>query len=75
MTTNALEDVAAELVRARAKFPRPFASSHEGFAILDEECDELWDEVKANARKEVLRAEAVQVAAMAVRFIQDVCDR
>lgn len=71
-----LDEVAAELARARAKFPRPQASAHEGFAILDEERDELWDEVKDNHpdRIERMRAEAIQVAAMAIRFIEDVCD-
>ncbi|AKV03163.1 hypothetical protein AKJ09_09826 [Labilithrix luteola] len=72
-----MKDVAAELDRARAKFPRPQVSAHEGFAVLDEERDELWDEVKGNHpdRKARMRAEAIQVAAMAIRFIEDVCDR
>ena len=70
------DEVKKELAQAREKFPRPQASAHEGFAVLDEERDELWDEVKANHpdRKARMRAEAVQVAAMAIRFIEDVCD-
>ncbi len=70
-------EVSAELARARAKFPRPKDASHEAFAILNEEVDELWDEVKGNHpdRKSRMRAEAVQVAAMAIRFIEDVCDQ
>lgn len=73
---SALEDVAAELARARAKFPRVLISAHEGYAVLREEVDELWDDVKGNEPDRVarMRAEAVQVAAMAVRFIEDVCD-
>lgn len=73
---NAFDDVRAELERARAKFPTPFASAHEGFAILNEERDELWDEVKGNAlgRRERMREEAIQVAAMAIRFVEEVCD-
>jgi hypothetical protein len=69
-------DVLEELDRAREKFP-PFASAHEGFAILKEEVDELWDEVKGNAlgRRQRMREEAIQVAAMAIRFIEDVCDK
>lgn len=72
---SVLDEVASELARARAKFAR-FNSAHEGFAVLDEERDELWDEVKANHpdRKARMRAEAIQVAAMAIRFIEDVCD-
>jgi hypothetical protein len=77
--------VGLEVDMASAKFPA-FNSSHEGFAVLKEEVDELWDEVKKNPKKDPLatspedgearrrakmRAEAVQVAAMAIRFITD----
>lgn len=61
---------------AAQRFPG-FNSAHEGFAVLAEEVDELWDHVKAKqgARDvEAMRKEAVQVAAMALRFIVDVCD-
>lgn len=73
-----LEDVAAELTRARAKHPEAFNSSHEGFAVLKEEVDELWDEVKHQTEERSyarMRKEAVQIGAMALRFIEDVCDR
>ena len=66
----ALAVVRAELIRATQKFG-PFNSAHEGFAVLLEEVDELWDEVKGNNRS-LQREEAVQVAAMAVRFLVDV---
>jgi len=52
-------------------------SAHEGFAVLNEEVDELWDEVKINQKARVLSdltREAVQVAAMAFRFLTDVCN-
>ena len=52
----------------------PIRSFHEGYAILREEVDELWDEIKVKPgyrNKELMRKEAVQVAAMAVRFILD----
>lgn len=68
---SAWDEVLAELWRAQAKFPA-MRSPHEGFAILKEEVDELWDEVKAN-NAERTREEAVQVAAMALRFLEDVC--
>jgi hypothetical protein len=47
-----------------------FASAHEGYAVLLEEVDELWYEVKRNAGK-TPRAyeEAIQVAAMAIKYI------
>lgn len=34
-----------ELERARAKFPKPTNSPHEGFAVLKEEIDELDEEM------------------------------
>lgn len=68
--------MAEELNSAERKFP-PFNSAHEGFSILAEEVDELWDEVKKGSKGSPsdLRAEAIQVAAMAIRFVKDVCDR
>lgn len=48
-----------------------FHSRHEGFAVLKEEVDELWDAVKANDADGPTRFEAVQVGAMALRFLVD----
>ena len=61
-----LYEVGMEVRRAEAKFP-PFNSAHEGWAVLQEEVDEMWDAIKEND-VEHARKEAVQVAAMAVRF-------
>jgi hypothetical protein len=58
-----------EVGRANRKHP-PMNSHHEGYAVLLEEVDELWDEVKADSH-DLAIAEAVQVAAMAIRFIVD----
>lgn len=66
---KASEEIAAEAMLARLKF-NPFNSSHEGYAVLAEELDELWDEVKANNVEQAIE-EAVQVGAMALRFIAD----
>jgi hypothetical protein len=55
---------------ATGKFP-PFRSSHEGYAILKEEVDEFWHEVKANNIK-LAREEVAQVAAMAIRYLMDI---
>lgn len=66
-----LQEIGAELARAEGLFP-PFNSSHEGYAVLLEEVDELWHEVKNNKGADALqrqRREAVQVAAMACRFL------
>lgn len=68
-----LADVALELVRAIKKFP-PMRSSHEGYAIILEEVEELWAEVRDNKRDgsaDRIRKEAIQVAAMALRFVID----
>jgi hypothetical protein len=62
--------VSAELRRATLKFDA-FNSAHEGYAVLLEEVDELWTEIKRNDHARTMQ-EAVQVAAMALRFLQDV---
>ena len=43
---EALNLIRAEYNRARAKHA-PMNSAHEGYAVLKEEVDELWDDVKA----------------------------
>lgn len=74
-TDATLLAVRIELELARRRY-KPFNSAHEGYAVLLEEVDELWEEVRKQRSKRDtarLRAEAVQVAAMALRFILDVC--
>ena len=71
---EAIVEVSNELWAAMKVYP-PFASPHEGYAIIKEELDELWAEVKRkpeNRSKIRMRAEAKQVAAMAIRFMVDV---
>ena len=63
-------------VELRGAFERygPMASFHEGYAVIQEELDELWNEVKMKPHyrnHEKLRREAIQVAAMAIRFVLD----
>lgn len=73
--TDTLGLVAAEYRRAVALHPR-WASAHEGIALLFEEICELWDEVRKrrDARDpDAMRREAIQVAAMAVRFVEEIC--
>ena len=53
-----------------------FNSGHEGWAIILEEVDELWEEIRHNASDGLpARHEAVQIAAMAMRYIIDVCEK
>ena len=73
ISDSILDDVITELESAEAKFP-PFNSSHEGYAVILEEMDELWDQVKLRAHKrdlENIREEAIQIAAMACRLVVD----
>ncbi|MEM7130366.1 MAG: GNAT family N-acetyltransferase [Chloroflexota bacterium] len=66
------ERVAAELAGARSAHA-PMYSLHEGYAVLLEEVDELWDEIKAKVRnQENLEEETVQIAAMCQRLFEDV---
>lgn len=76
LTAMTLALVQNEVDKATANWP-PFNSAHEAFAVLKEEVDELWDHVKTNQNHrdlEAMHKEAVQVAAMAVRFASEVCD-
>jgi hypothetical protein len=70
-----LNDVERELCSAVSSHA-PIHSAHEGYAVLLEEVRELEVEVFKNPKKHErrLREEAIQVAAMAIRFIHDVCD-
>lgn len=60
-------DIRAEMQKAIGEHDW-FASRHEGYAVIHEELDELWDEVKGNGPPERIYAEAIQVAAMAMEF-------
>lgn len=67
---EATEAVYNEVSRAKSIYQEDFNSTHEGFAVLKEEVDEMWDDVKANKKEEAVQ-EAIQVAAMAIRFIAE----
>ena len=59
-----------ELIRATEIYG-PLNSSHEAYGVLLEEVDELWDEIKKNDITKA-REEALQVAAIAIRFLMDI---
>jgi len=62
-----------EYVSARSKYSK-FHSSHEGFAVIKEEVDELWELVKQNKgiySSPKMQKECIQIAAMALAFILD----
>lgn len=74
-----LHEVRYEVEQAQAKFP-PFNSPHEGYAVIKEEVDELWEAIRHYKRPDGdplpshghMDEEARQVAAMAVRFLHDI---
>ena len=62
-----------ELIRARAMH-RDMNSAHEAYAVILEELDEFWEEVrmkKENRSKERMRTELIQTAAMCLRAVID----
>jgi hypothetical protein len=75
-TEYILSAVANELETAVKRYG-PMTSPHEAYAVILEEVDEYWDEVKLkpNVRdKQRMKKELIQVAAMACRAIMDTCD-
>ena len=71
-----LEDIKEEFEVASKKW-KGFNSLHEAYAIVLEEVNELWEEVKASqknsSRIKFAREEAIQVATMVIRLIFDCC--
>lgn len=74
IATDYSREIYEEFWSASKKFPA-FASEHEGFAILKEEVDELWEAVKLNQKNPdrliKCERECIQVGAMALRFLHD----
>lgn len=69
-------EFAVELDQARRKFPT-MASAHEGYAIILEALDEVWDIVKQKQTERdyaKLRKETVQLGAMVLAFLIEVVD-
>jgi hypothetical protein len=68
-------EIFEEMAHASTLFPA-FNSGHEGYAVLLEEVDELWEAVKLNKKRhperyDLMRKECIQVGAMALRFLHD----
>lgn len=70
---QAFQKVVWELEQAEQKFPA-FNSCHEGKSVIQEELDELWDEIKKKDKNMAqIEKEAIQVAAMGIRFLINLC--
>lgn len=70
----ATQEVLTEVRRAKTMFKENFVNQHEGYAVILEELDELWEEVKKNQRNYNItaqRKEAIQCAAMCIRFVAE----
>lgn len=74
---EALIEVREEVLWATKNHKR-FNSPHEGYAVIKEELDELWSAIRTlknfDDRNEQIKLEAIQVAAMAVRFLMDLVE-
>lgn len=72
----AFTEVQNEVKKAMENWP-PFNSAHEGYGVLLEEVDELkahvWFKQKGRDLAS-MRKEAIQVAAMAIRFAIEICN-
>ncbi len=91
LETGTIDLIRQEIDLIPEKYQKKFNSPHEGYAILKEEVDELWEQIKNGEKrikkqlgrepdfthdvdyyhKKAIREEAVQVAAMACRIIQE----
>jgi hypothetical protein len=72
--SQAISKILTEHGRAISNFKR-LNSPHEGHAVIREEFDELWDEVKRKQHDyAAMEKEAVQLGAMVIRFLTEVVD-
>lgn len=70
--SKTLELIQTEVLLAKEKYTSNFNSLHEGYAVILEEINELWDEIKKkNPDKKNLKIEAIQSAAMLSRLITE----
>ncbi len=66
-------DIVDEVLSSKDKH-KPFNSSHEGYAVLLEELDEVWEEIKKSKHYTLsneAKQELIQVAAVAMRMINE----
>lgn len=69
--------LAANECEVALKLHTPMNSPHEGYAVILEEVDELWELVKGHhseSDRDRMKKEAIQIAAMAIRFVGEVLE-
>lgn len=67
-------EIAAEVERAERKH-RPLNSPHEDWSVIFEELEELREHVRGDTgRSAEARKEAIQVAAMGLRYVLNLCE-
>lgn len=70
----AISEIAKEVKRSYDLYPEQFKNQHEAYAVILEELDELWAEIKKKGGAydwDAQRKEAIQAAAMIVRLIAE----
>lgn len=73
---NLSPEIIKEALEAMTYY-EPFNSMHEGYAVILEELEELWMEIKKkplDRNKEEIKKEAIQTGAMIYRFLVDCID-
>ena len=61
-----------EYLRSNELYPM-FHSTHEGYAVIKEEVDELWDYIKTSktvSPSPAQRSEVIQIMAMCIKFLE-----
>lgn len=72
-TSYFLIEIEQEYFNSNKKFTG-FNSYHQGYAVILEELDELWEEIKKDKcnkteRRKRIKSESIQVAAMALKLL------
>lgn len=72
---KALQQIETEFLRASELYP-DLHSNHEAYAVIKEEFDELWDEIKISKQlkgNKSITNELIQIGAMVVRYLDNLC--
>ena len=66
-------EIQKEAQRVEEKYQRDYSSHHEFYAVLLEEVQEVWDEIKKkNPDKSKLRKEVIQIGSVCLRYYEQI---